>query len=122
MQRRQILKSLVLAGGAGFVTSGKSLLAGDTVPPSSNNRNRVARFAHLTDIHINANRSAPIGLATALQHVQSLEDRPEFIINGGDAIYDALAVDRSVLEQQWKLWNTVWRGKLFASETLSRQS
>ncbi len=112
MQRRQLLKRL--ASGAGFVGAGVasgSLLADDSPASVTNSCERAVRFAHLTDIHINADRSAATGLATALQHVQSLKDRPQFVLNGGDAIYDALAVDQAQLEQQWELWKTVWKAE-----------
>jgi len=113
MRRRQLLKSLAIGSGVGFATSSMtlpSLRAGDAVAPASSNAKRVVRFAHLTDIHLHSKRSAPIGLATALQHVDSIEDRPDFIINGGDAIYDALEVDRATLEQ-WELWKRVWKAE-----------
>lgn len=113
MQRRELLKQIAKAGGAGLGIggiAGERLLASGAAP-GSNDRKRSVRFAHLTDIHIYSNRSAAKGLASALQHVQSLDDRPEFILNGGDAIYDALEVDRAQLEQQWALWNTVWKAE-----------
>jgi 3',5'-cyclic AMP phosphodiesterase CpdA len=114
MQRRDLLKRFALASGASLTAAAaaaESLLAKEVATTTSKTRKRVLRFAHLTDIHIYSNRAAATGLATALQHVQSLDDRPEFILNGGDAIYDALEVDRQKLEQQWKLWNTVWKAE-----------
>lgn len=114
MKRRTFLQRLAIGCGAGIVTSSAtqtSLHAVDAVAPVSANRKRVVRFAHLTDIHLYAKRSAAMGLATALRHVQSMDDRPEFIINGGDAIYDGLEVDRTTLEQQWALWKTVWKAE-----------
>jgi len=114
MQRRLLLKSLAIGSGIGFAASTMThplLRAADAVVPVSPNANRVVRFAHLTDIHLYAKRSAETGLATALQHVQSLQDRPEFIINGGDAINDGLEVDRPTLEQQWELWQRVWKAE-----------
>ncbi len=114
MRRRQFLQTVATGCAAGFVSSTivhPPRLAADAVAPVSSNRNRVVRFAHLTDIHLYSQRSAALGLATALRHLQSIEDRPEFIINGGDAIYDGLEVDRATLEQQWALWNTVWKAE-----------
>lgn len=110
MQRRTFLTGLTAVGGSGLLTC-KPTLSAETTSPISNGRKRAVRFAHLTDIHVYSSRSAAKGLATALQHVQSLDDQAEFILNGGDAIYDALAVDQSALETQWKLWNTVWKAE-----------
>lgn len=109
MNRRELLQSLAVGSGAAFFSSGfgAPLLAADSSMP----RKRTARLAHLTDIHLNENRSAADGLTKALRHVQSLDDPPELLINGGDAIYDGLAVDRSQLESQWALWNNTWKAE-----------
>ena len=111
MKRRRFLNSCAMAGVAALefaVESSQLLDAQDAFNDRLLHRNRVIRFAHLTDIHIYSSRSAPMGLAKALQHVQSLDDVPEFILNGGDAIYDALEVKRAALEEQWRLWKNVW--------------
>lgn len=74
---------------------------------------RIAlRFAHLTDVHIDAKKPrSPAGLARALRVVESLDPQPAFILNGGDAIYDALARDREDTAGQWRLWHDVTRAE-----------
>ena len=47
------------------------------------------RVAHLTDIHIEIGIEAERGLASCLNAVNSLNHKPDFIINGGDAIMNS---------------------------------
>lgn len=53
-------------------------------------KKRITRFAHFTDIHLEPKNGAPDGLTKALRHTQSLKDKPEMIITGGDNIMDAM--------------------------------
>jgi len=107
MQRRELIRKLAVGAGAVLGTSHRGVLQA----ADEQNRKRVVRFAHLTDIHLYGSRKAASGLTTALRHVQSLEDPPEFLINGGDAIYDGLEADRATLEEQWALWRDVWKAE-----------
>lgn len=70
-------------------------------------RRRVLRIAHLTDIHVQPERAAGDGMAECLRHAQSLEDPPNIIFNGGDAIMDSLATDKARAKTQWDLWQRV---------------
>jgi 3',5'-cyclic AMP phosphodiesterase CpdA len=65
----------------------------------------VTRFAHLTDIHVKPDITAEAGMAKALQHVQRLTPKVDFIVNGGDAIMDALAADKASTRAQWNVFN-----------------
>lgn len=51
---------------------------------------RVIRFAHFTDIHMEPKQNAPQGLTRALEHMQNLKDKPELLITGGDHVMDAM--------------------------------
>jgi len=57
INRRQLLKSAGLLGlfGAGFGFR--------SIAENNNNKKRVLRFAHLTDVHIEPELNAPAGLA-----------------------------------------------------------
>jgi len=68
---------------------------------------RSLRIAHLTDIHLQPERKAEKWLAACLQHIQNLDDKPDLLINGGDAIMDALAASESRTRIQWDLWRKV---------------
>ena len=76
--------------------------------PSASRSKRTLRFAHLTDIHVDLKRRAPDGLASALRHVQSLKDKPDMIITGGDNIMDCLGADDKSTEIQFTLFKKVF--------------
>lgn len=100
----------MMIGGTTFamgVPSIRTFSAGDT--PVSENRQRSVRFVHFTDVHVRSGRNAADGLAKAIQHVHELPDKPDFILNGGDAIDDALEHGIEEVEKQWTLWNEAWR-------------
>ena len=46
-------------------------------------------------------------MAKALQHVQQLTTKADFIINGGDAIMDALEADKAKTQTQWDLFKSI---------------
>lgn len=62
---------------------------------------RVVRFAHFTDIHMEPKRNAPEGLKTALAHMQSLADKPAFLITGGDHVMDSMDVNGEWTQTQY---------------------
>lgn len=62
---------------------------------------RSLRFAHLTDLHIQPERHAMEGVAACLHHVQSLQDKPDFIMTGGDHVMDAF-------DQQYERASKLW--------------
>jgi len=101
MKRREAIQGLMWGGMSGVVAGRESVAAEE--------KKRSVRFVHFTDVHVSSKRSAPKGLAKAIQHVQELNDKPEFILNGGDAIGDALEVGREEVELQWKLWKEAWK-------------
>lgn len=68
---------------------------------------KTIRIAHLSDIHVKPGIAQETGMAKALQHVQSLKTRVDLIVNGGDAIYDALAVDKQNAQIQWDLFRSI---------------
>lgn len=68
---------------------------------------RVLRIAHLTDIHIEDNGKAPAGMTRALEYVNTMNDKPDVIFNGGDSIMDALKRSRKEVRAQWKLWQQI---------------
>lgn len=107
MKRRDALRAFA-AGGAAIASLDCSEICGATEPPARVARRCTQRFAHFTDTHVSAKRNAAEGLAAAIRHVHGLTDRPDFILNGGDAIYDALETSRESAESQWALWQAAW--------------
>lgn len=68
---------------------------------------RSLRFAFITDIHVKPGAVPEAGMAKALQHVQNLRPKVDFIINGGDAIMDALAATKESTQTQWDLYHKI---------------
>lgn len=100
LHRRDLLAA---AGAAGLA----SLLPGLAPSAPAGERKRSLRLAHLTDVHVEPERSAPEGMAACLHHVQEQSDRPELILFGGDCVMDAFAEDRARTRLQWDLWHKV---------------
>lgn len=97
--RRDVLR----AGGllaAGAVLAGR----GEAAPPS---RTPSLVLAHLTDIHVRDRDGAAEGMSRAVAHACAHPARPAFLVNGGDAIHDALAVSADETRAQWRLWSDV---------------
>jgi 3',5'-cyclic AMP phosphodiesterase CpdA len=70
------------------------------------------RVAHLTDIHIESGIEAERGLASCLNAVNSLNHKPDFIINGGDAIMNsALTYSKEKIKKQWGLFHSIFRSE-----------
>ncbi|SMO37352.1 metallophosphoesterase family protein [Fodinibius sediminis] len=105
MDRKDFLKY------TGSASLGSLLTAGKTYQQTTENKRRVLRIAHITDVHLSNNtddkyRSAK-GLEQCLHHLQGQQDPPDIIFNGGDAINDALGTSRSKVKAQWDLWHRI---------------
>ncbi|MDW5597134.1 metallophosphoesterase [Conexibacter stalactiti] len=98
--------------GAGAASVGAAVAATPGAASAHGNRppfpswGRV-RLLHFTDAHVtpNAARSETETLR-ALQ--LGLRYRPDLIVQGGDAIYDALVQDRASVEAQWAIHRRVY--------------
>jgi len=96
---------LVVAGALSAVAT-----AGCGRAPSDR-RERVLRIAHLTDIHMEHTGEARTGMARALAHAQAQADPPEFILNGGDSIMDALESPKEYCLKRWELFNEILKAE-----------
>lgn len=74
---------------------------------------RVTRFVHMTDAHVQPEREAGAGFAAALHHAQSLSEKPDFVVFGGDNVMN---VDGSKgagrAQTQLDVWNNALRNEL----------
>jgi 3',5'-cyclic-AMP phosphodiesterase len=97
MQRRSLLKKM---GG---------LLLAPTLPYSRflSKNSPALRIAHLTDIHLKNDFDAPRHLRDCLHHVQQQTPKVDFILNGGDIVFDMNKETLSILRQQWQLLHSV---------------
>lgn len=94
-----------------FLQTTAAVIGGGLLPSLSfaEEKKRVTRFAHLTDIHVKPGIIPETGMAKALQHVQQLKPGVDFIINGGDSIMDALEADKAKTQTQWELFKKILR-------------
>jgi len=71
------------------------------------------RFAHLSDMHVEPDvagaptRGSDQGFSTALQSLDLLDPKPDFIITGGDHIMDALERPTEDVHRQWDLYKRI---------------
>jgi 3',5'-cyclic-AMP phosphodiesterase len=107
--RRGAIKTA--AGAAAVVWSGAGLARAGESEDTVKNPRRVLRFAHMTDVHVKPEKGAGEGMAAALRHAQGLADPPGLIVNGGDAIMDALGATRERTRLQWDLWNSILKSE-----------
>ncbi|MCK6455719.1 MAG: metallophosphoesterase [Phycisphaerae bacterium] len=105
LSRRDFLAGSLVAG-AGALVAGRTALAD---PPGLV---RIAapqafRFVHLTDIHVQPERAADMGFAKALRAVEALRPRPDFILTGGDLVFDVMKTDAVRARKLFQLLRTV---------------
>jgi predicted MPP superfamily phosphohydrolase len=67
------------------------------------------KVAFLTDVHIKAGDIPQTGMRLAIRHINNQSSKPDFIINGGDSIMDALAATKDQTQAQWDIWNTIMK-------------
>lgn len=65
------------------------------------------RFVHMTDIHLQPERNAVAGFTKALAAVEALRPRPDFILTGGDLVFDVLDVTPQRAKMLFDLYKKV---------------
>jgi 3',5'-cyclic AMP phosphodiesterase CpdA len=103
MQRRKFIQNISL------ISAAATLPAFTTTGPV--NKKKHFAFAFISDIHIKPSEIAEAGMKKALQNINQLEHQPDFIINGGDSIMDALAVDKEKTKIQWDLFTKIMQAE-----------
>lgn len=98
--RREMMKGAAIAA-AGLALGGEA--EGSARARRAARPARSLRIAHLTDLHIQPERSAAEGVAACLRHAQSLDVPPDLIVTGGDLIMDGFAADEARTKLQWEL-------------------
>lgn len=99
MKRKEFLQSGLVAAG---------LAALPALPNAEASAvKKSLRFAFISDIHIKKGEMPEAGMAKALQHINQLKPKVGFIINGGDAIMDALAATKESAQSQWALYQQI---------------
>jgi Icc protein len=101
MERRSALK------GIGGLLLAPSLALAAT---PANNR-PVLRIAHITDVHLKNKFGAPAKFAKCLQHIQQQQPKVDFILNGGDIVFDMNKENLSDINDQWSLMKSVMKSE-----------
>ena len=107
--RRDVIKiaGLTALGMAGI----ESVALAQQPPAVPVNPRRALRLAHLTDIHVQPERRASHGMIACLHHVQSLNDKPDLIMTGGDSVFDSFEADDARTRLQWDLWTAALKNE-----------
>lgn len=101
MNRKKFLQQTSLAAAATALFPLTSL-AGE-----GSKKKKSFRVGFLTDVHVKPTEISEAGMRRAYKHVNNLPNPPEFIINGGDSIMDAMAADKEKTQAQWDVWHKV---------------
>ncbi|SEW32485.1 metallophosphoesterase family protein [Chitinophaga arvensicola] len=67
----------------------------------------VLRVAHLTDIHLKNDFDAPKHFRDCLHHVQQQTPKVDFILNGGDVVFDMNKEKKQTIDDQWQLVQSI---------------
>src|SRR4026207_1577839 len=98
MKRSEFIKTTALLGaGSSF----------HSLPVLAESAKNPIRLAHFTDMHVKPGKDIESAVARAFHHVQQQNPKPDFIVNGGDAIMDALEADKAKTQQQWDLFHRI---------------
>lgn len=74
---------------------------------------RVLRFAHLTDVHVQADLRGEEGFAAALRHLQQQADPPTFVMFGGDNVMNVDSRNgASKADEQLAIWQRCLKNEL----------
>lgn len=103
MKRIEFIRGAAAVAGAGLLP-GVSF-AGEQ------EKLKLTRFAFMSDIHVKPGKVPEEGMARALNHIQSLKDKVDFVINGGDSIMDSLGADKQKTREQWELFNAILKNE-----------
>ena len=106
MKKEAVLsrRGMLMAAG----TLAGSVAAADSGGQDAAARNKF-RFAHFTDIHVGPDRNSDAGLAAALRHMQSLEDKPGMLVTGGDIVREAMGATEESANEQYALVEKVFK-------------
>ena len=96
-------RDLLAAGGLAALGTVPAL--GEAAKPPR--KRRVLRIAHITDLHVQPEKGAALGMQRCLEHAQ--DHKPDLIVMGGDQVFDSLTVDRVRVAQLWDVYGSVLR-------------
>ncbi len=104
MKRKDFILNSAGLSAAAFVNPSSILTTHAKKPP--------IRVAHLTDMHVKPGKDIEASVAKAMHHAQILVPEIDFIINGGDAIWDSLEADKEKTQIQWDLFTSILKKEI----------
>jgi 3',5'-cyclic AMP phosphodiesterase CpdA len=99
MDRRKFLLN------SSLISIGSSILPATVSATPAKKENLKVVF--LSDVHVKPTAVSEAGMRKALRHINTLKNKPDFILNGGDSIMDAMNADKASTEVQWNLWKKI---------------
>ncbi len=103
MERRSVIKGL----------SGLALLTAIDFGLINDEKKPVLRLAHITDVHLKNDLGAPAKFIKCLHHVQQQTPKVNFILDGGDVVFDMNKENISAIDAQWNLHLNTMRNECF---------
>jgi 3',5'-cyclic-AMP phosphodiesterase len=94
-----------------FIQNSSLLALGSGIFPSvakaeeNTNASSALDVIFLSDVHVKPTDVAQEGMRKAFRKANAL--KPDFILNGGDSIMDAMAADKQKTTEQWNVWNKI---------------
>lgn len=107
MSRREWIVTAGALTLGGLLGKSPAFASPQDPPKPAPNRKRAIRIAHLTDIHVQPERAAGLGMETCFKHVQAHEDKPSLVLTGGDLVMDSFDQDAPRTKLQWELFTKV---------------
>ncbi|MEH6308769.1 metallophosphoesterase [Olivibacter sp. CPCC 100613] len=104
-QRRNFLKEAGLLSASSLLAL--SSLKAFAVEKAEKHKKRALRIAHLTDIHLLNHTNPKAAFAKVLKEVNTLGDKPDFIINTGDSLMDMNHKSKEEITKLWTAWDEV---------------
>jgi predicted MPP superfamily phosphohydrolase len=104
--RRSFLKKTAVGGVLSSLLP-TWVSAGDSDVHRSTSANRVARLAHITDVHMLDKKEAEEHFALVLKNINQMADKPDFIINTGDTVMDENKQTRETVQTRWNVWDKI---------------
>jgi len=110
--RRHFLTTAAAASATAFLPV-RPAPAADSSPPSPESQapsSASFSFIHLTDQHITARRHAPEGYAKCIAAINALSPAPDFVLMGGDMVFDGCYTAKDDYTNQIRLFKEITRG------------
>ena len=101
MNRRSLLRRL------------SSLALAPALPnlPAFTSAAPALRIAHITDVHLKNELEAPDKFIRCLHHLQQQQPKIDFILNGGDSVFDMNKQNIAAIDKQWQLWQSILKNE-----------